>query len=372
MDSIIPLAPFVFGPFLATALFMPLVKQLAWALELVDRPTAAAHKSHEETTPYGGAIAIALGLSIGLFVCLPSLWAKLPTILDTHDTPWLLSIAWLSQEFLRQSALLTSLLGCGTALFFVGLADDWRGLSPLPRFVSQLAIIIFLVYTQQSFRLELFPGIPLVNAALTVLWIGAMTNAFNFLDNMDGLSAGIAAICLIGLAFAALMAGEAGIAVLCLSTFGALCGFLLYNLPPASIFMGDAGGLFLGFITSALSVYLSQICGSTNIETQLQWAPLLILAVPIYDFVSVNYLRIRSGQPPWVGDKNHISHRLVRLGLSRKNAVLAIYALTALTALAPLVALHPMVDDHWLWGAPVALGLLSLADAISYRPPTKP
>ncbi len=372
MDSIIPLAPFVFGPFLVAALFMPLVKQLAWALNLVDRPTTAAHKSHENTTPYGGAIAIALGLSIGLFLCVPLLLAKLPSLLDRHDTPWLLSTAWLSQEFLRQSALLTSVLGCGAALFFIGLADDWRGLAPLPRFVAQLTIITFLVYTQPSFRLELFPGIPLVNAALTVLWISTMTNAFNFLDNMDGLSAGIAAICLVFLAFASLMAGESGVAVLCLSLFGALCGFLLYNLPPASIFMGDAGSFFIGFTTSALCVYLSRICGSTSLDSRLQWAPLFILAVPVYDFISVNYLRIRNGQPPWIGDKNHISHRLVRLGLSRKNTVLAIYAYTALTALAPLVALHPAIDDNWLWGAPIALCLLAIADAIVYRPPAVP
>jgi len=369
MDSIIPLAPFVFGPFLFTALFMPLVKQLAWALGLVDLPAAAAHKSHEHTTPYGGAIAIALGLSIGLFLYLPSLLTKLPFLLDRHDIPWLLSVAWLSQEFLRQSALFTSLLGCGTALFFIGLADDWRGLPPLPRFVAQLAIIAFLVYAQPSFRLELLPDVPLVNAALTVLWIGTMTNAFNFLDNMDGLSAGIAAICLVLLAFASLLAGESGAAVLCLAIFGALCGFLLYNLPPASIFMGDAGGLFLGFITSTLSVYLSQIYGSTGLESQLQWAPLLILAIPIYDFTSVNYLRIRSGHLPWIGDKNHISHRLVRLGLSRKNAVLLIYVGTASTALAPLIALHPDTSHHWLWGAPFTLALFALIDTLTYHPP---
>jgi UDP-GlcNAc:undecaprenyl-phosphate GlcNAc-1-phosphate transferase len=369
MESIIPLAPFVFGPFLVTALFMPLVKQLAWALDLVDHPAAAAHKSHEHTTPYGGAIAIALGLSIGLFLCVPSLLAELPFLLDRHDIPWLLSVSWLSQEFLRQSVLFTSLLGCGFALFLIGLVDDWRGLAPLPRFVAQLAIITFLVYAQPAFRLELLPGVPLVNAALTVLWIGTMTNAFNFLDNMDGLSAGIAAIVLVFLAFAALMAGESGAAVLCLSTFGALCGFLLFNLPPASIFMGDAGGLFLGFITSALSAYLSQIYGSTGLEPQLQWAPLLILAIPIYDFSSVNYLRIRSGHPPWLGDKNHISHRLVRLGFSRKNAVIFIYIATPLIALAPLIALHPARSTHWLWGAPVALALLAIVDAVVYRRP---
>ncbi len=372
MDIILPLFPLVACPLIATALFLPLVKRLAWSLDLVDHPAAAAHKSHLKPTPYGGGLAIALGLSTTLFLCIPYLFAELPFSLGESDTPWLLSLTWLSREYLHQSALLTSLLGCGAALFLIGLADDWRGLPPLPRFVAQLAIITLLVYSQSDFRLGLLPTSGAASAALTVLWIGTMTNAFNFLDNMDGLSAGIAAICLIFFAFAALLAGESGVAVLCLTLFGALGGFLLYNLPPASIFMGDAGGLFLGFITSAVAVYLSQIYASISLDPSLNWAPLFILAVPIYDFLSVNFLRLKSGRPPWVGDKNHISHRLVRLGLSRQNAVLAIYLATVLTALPPLLALRPGASAAWIWITPMLLCALAIADRLSYRPPEAP
>ena len=134
--------------------------------------------------------------------------------------------------------------------------------------------------------------------------------------------------------------GEPGIAVICLMSFGACCGFLLYNLPPASIFMGDAGSLFLGYSISAIAAYLSQTYSETHIEPALRWAPILLVSIPIYDFISVNFLRIKRGQAPWIGDKNHISHRLVRLGLSRRGAVLCIYLATALSGLPSLLSIQ--------------------------------
>ncbi len=372
MESILPLAPFVVCSLLITAFCIPPVRRLAWALDLVDHPAAAAHKSHARATPYGGALAMALGLSIGLFVCVPSLIVELPALLASNDATWPLSSAWLGGEFLRQSDQLTSFLACGMALFLLGLIDDWHGMKPLTRLLAQLAFISLLVYAQPAFRLDLLPAMPLLNALLSVVWIGAMTNAFNFLDNMDGLSAGIGAICLVFLAFAALLAGEPGIAVVCLMSFGACCGFLLFNLPPASIFMGDAGGLFLGYATSAIAAYLSQTYSFASLQPALQWAPLLILAIPVYDFLSVNFLRIKSGRAPWIGDKNHISHRLVRLGLSRRGAVLLIYLVAALCGLPSLLSAQPTGNAAWLWCTPLALVLLALADVYSYRPPETP
>ena len=369
MDTILPLAPFVLFPLLLTALCIPPIKRLAQALDLVDHPTSAAHKSHAQPTPYGGALAIALGLSIGLFLCVPLLIVELPSMLGSTDRVWALSAAWLAGEFLIQSVVLTSFLGCGMGLFCIGLIDDWRSLSPLTRFVGQLAFIVLLIYTQPLFRLDLLPGMPLLNALLSVVWIGAMSNAFNFLDNMDGLSAGIGAICLVFLGFAALLAGEPGVAVVCLMCFGACCGFLLYNLPPASIFMGDAGSLFLGYTISAIAAYLSQNYSEMQIQPALRWGPLLLIAIPVYDFVSVNFLRIKRGQAPWVGDKNHISHRLVRLGLSRRSAVLCIYLATALSGLPSLLSAQPTGQTLWLWCTPIGLCLLALADTYWYRPP---
>ena len=145
MDNILPLAPFVLCPLFITPLCIPPIKRLAQALNLVDHPTSATHKSHTQPTPYGGALAIALGLSMGLFLCVPLLIVELPSMLGATDRVWTLSAAWLAGEFLIQSVVLTSFLGCGMGLFFIGLIDDWRGLSPLPRFLGQLAFIALLV-----------------------------------------------------------------------------------------------------------------------------------------------------------------------------------------------------------------------------------
>ena len=140
MDTILPLAPFVLCPLFITALCIPPIKRLAQALDLVDNPTSAAHKSHAQPTPYGGALAIALGLSIGLFLCVPLLIVELPAIVGATDRIWTLSAAWLAGEFLIQSVVLTSFLGCGMGIFFVGLIDDWRSLSPLTRFWDSLLL----------------------------------------------------------------------------------------------------------------------------------------------------------------------------------------------------------------------------------------
>ena len=368
MDSLLPLWPLVFGPLLITALAVPLVKQLAWRYNLVDHPGAGAHKSHEKPTPYGGAIAIVCGLLLCLHVALPYLVPILQQRAIADNSIWLLNLVLVAAGFIHQGADLSLLLAGGLALFLLGLADDWRSLPPLPRFIAQLLLITGIVIFLPACRLPFFPDAPILNMVLTILWITAMTNAFNFLDNMDGLSAGIAAINLIFLAFMALLARDFGLATFCLVLFGALCGFLLFNLPPATIFMGDGGGLFLGYSVSTTAVLLSQTYAEATLFAAHQLAPLLVLAIPVYDFVSVNLIRIRTGAKPWIGDKNHISHRLVRLGLSRRDSVLAIYLMTGLTGLPALLALR-FDELAWLGAGPLFIGLVAIADRLSYRSP---
>ena len=243
MDSLLPLWPLVLCPLLLTALTIPLIKRLAWRFDLVDRPETGAHKSHQRPTPYGGALGIACGLLLTLAVGLPHLLPILQQRAIAGNIVWLLGLVLIAGEFVHQAADFSLLLGGGLALLLLGLADDWRGLSPLPRLLMQLAIVATVVAALPSCRLALFPASPYLNMALTVLWLSAMTNAFNFLDNMDGLSAGIAAIALVFLAFIALLIRDFALATFCLTLFGAVCGFLLFNLPPATIFMGDAGAL---------------------------------------------------------------------------------------------------------------------------------
>jgi UDP-GlcNAc:undecaprenyl-phosphate/decaprenyl-phosphate GlcNAc-1-phosphate transferase len=316
----------LFGlPLLLSLLAVPPVRRLVWRLDLIDRPRDGAHKSHVRSTPYGGGIAIWFAALVPLLFF--PLYADAGNALFTP---------------------LFTLLACATLLFLTGLVDDWRGLQPLPRFSIQVLATFFLVATCPEFRLPLFTDIPILSLPLTALWIVALTNAFNFLDNMDGLSAGIAAAALIALGGMALLCGQPICAGLCLVLLGAVVGFLCYNFPPASIFMGDAGAFFLGFLVSGASLLLSNHFANTHAPLSHQLAPLLTLIVPLYDLLGVSVIRLKNGIPPWIGDKNHISHRLTDLGLSRRAAVLIIHAATLVTGLSALLAVRLSGPLSWI------------------------
>ncbi|NKB67020.1 MAG: hypothetical protein GKR89_08165 [Candidatus Latescibacteria bacterium] len=336
-----------------SAVLTPSARRLAWRWSLVDQPDGAAHKSHQQATPYGGGLAILLGvlLPLGLLVIYG---------LAVGGRQFLSGPFGELQVDIRMALLL---LGGGAVLFGVGLADDWRPLPPLPRFLIELAVVGLLVAIEPGFRLSFLSDNSLLAALLGLVWIVAMTNAFNFLDNMDGLTGGIAAILLACMGLVALSAGHHTSALLALLTAGACSGFLFYNFPPASIFMGDAGGFLLGFWAGSLSAWESQgltvAAGSVDWGWGLPLLPFFILGVPVYDFLSVILIRARNGMPPWIGDKNHISHRLVDLGLSRRSAVLVIYAFCVLTALPSLAVVHFRIDLIWL--VPVLLGVFLVA-----------
>ena len=314
---------------LATALLIWPTKRLAWRWNLVDQPAAAAHKSHRHPTPYGGGVAILLGVGVAL----------------------LAGQYWLPGLFPRESLLL---IGGGAILALLGLWDDWRGLSPFPRFAVQFLVAGALVTLCPQYRLPLLAQSPPLCAALSAIWLAAMANAFNFLDNMDGLSSGLAVIALLALGIMNLWMGNAAAALLALTLGGASIGFLFYNFPPASIFMGDAGGLLLGFVAGGLSAQLSHC----RPETSLCTAPLWVLLVPAYDLSSVVLIRLCRHLPPWRGDHNHLSHRLVRLGYSRRSAVLILYVLTLTSGLIALLALN--TENPWFL---LLLALLALLGA---------
>ena len=189
---------------------------------------------------------------------------------------------------------------------------------------------------------------------LTILWITGITNAFNFLDNMDGLSSGVAAVC--GLAFlvTAVLIGQWFVAGMLAMLVGALVGFLCFNFSPASIFMGDSGSLVIGFVLGSLTVRPTYLMPGMEIEKH--WyallTPLVVLAVPIYDLVVVSIIRLSHGKSPFVGDTNHFSHRLVRRGMSRRTAVLCIWLVTAATSIAAI--LLPRVGD-WISASMILL-----------------
>jgi UDP-GlcNAc:undecaprenyl-phosphate GlcNAc-1-phosphate transferase len=324
---------------------------------LLDHPNQ--RKVHRVPVPLGGGVAIAAG------VLLPfSLGTLFLLLLD--DT----TLSNLLPEFAAQHvgglrhrlSGLWVLLAGAAVLAALGLVDDRRGVDWRIRLAVQFTVATVCVATQ-GWRLTAYLDAgqvgSLVTVALTVFWIVALINSFNMLDNMDGLSAGVAAIAASILATVMLISPAAPqpqlfVAGFLLVLVGALLGFLFHNRPPAKIFMGDAGSYFVGF-SIAIATLLATFAGysPTAPAPHAVLAPLCVMAVPLYDMTTVIWIRLREGRSPFEADKNHFSHRLVELGLTKTQAVLTIYLTTATCGLGSLL-LH-QVD---LFGAAVIVLLV--------------
>jgi UDP-GlcNAc:undecaprenyl-phosphate GlcNAc-1-phosphate transferase len=223
----------------------------------------------------------------------------------------------------------------------LGLTDDKRGLPWQARLGVQTAIAAAVVLGR-GWQLTFFVEVPWLTSLISIVWIVGMVNSFNMLDNMNGLSAGVGTIAagmlaavLLTVPDPATQAPQLFVAGTLLLLTGGLIGFLWHNFPQAKLFMGDAGSYFLGFMLAVLAM-LATFSGG-NLPKHAVLAPLCILAVPLYDTITVLAIRIRSGKSPFEGDKNHLSHRLVDLGLSPTQAVLTIWLMTLATGLPALV-----------------------------------
>ncbi len=237
------------------------------------------------------------------------------------------------------------LMGGALVLHVLGLIDDRRALGPwlkLGVMLAAAAAVVLLTDTRLLTLLDGRVGGAWASIVLTVLWIAVVTNAMNFLDNMDGLSGGVGLVAS-GLLMAATLGGPSPqwfIAGTLGLLAGSLLGFLVFNAPwpwrraGASIFMGDGGSVVLGFVLAVLTARLTYIEPGAGAD---RWyavlLPVVVLAVPLYDLVVVSVLRLRAGRSPLVGDLNHLSHRLVRRGLSKRDAVYLIWGLTLATAI---------------------------------------
>ncbi len=222
-------------------------------------------------------------------------------------------------------------MAAALALHLTGLWDDRKGLGPLSKLLIQTVAVTAAVLFA-DIRVELFIDNKIVTTALSVLWIMVIVNAFNFLDNMDGLSAGIAVIACGVLFVAAAMAGQVFVGAMGLVVVGSLCGFLVFNFPPARIFMGDGGSLVVGFFVALLTLRTTYYHQDVGGGLFVVFMPLVVMAVPLYDFASVIFLRLSHGKNPLVGDTQHFSHRLRRRGLSDTQTVLTLYLATLCTA----------------------------------------
>jgi UDP-GlcNAc:undecaprenyl-phosphate/decaprenyl-phosphate GlcNAc-1-phosphate transferase len=312
------------------------MRVIAPKIGLIDHP--AARKVHVVPTPLGGGIGIVTG------VVIPLLGAYLAArFLLQHPQlrAKLLDDAGLRLEgVLDRSTQLWCVLAGGLLLSAIGLIDDRKNLHWLPRLFVQIGVACALVFGADV-HATVFAPQPWIGQVLSVFWILVLVNAFNFLDNMDGLSAGIALIAAVVMASVMLNSTEEPrwlVAGLMLVLVGSLVGFLCHNWHPARIFMGDTGSYFIGLLMASatlLGTYYEYDEASEYRHVVL--APLCILAIPLYDFCSVMIIRSLQGRSPFHADKSHFSHRLVEVGLRPRDAVLTVHLATLTTGLAALL-----------------------------------
>ena len=274
----------------------PYTSKLAYRWGILDRPDPTiGHKRHAITTPYLGGVAIVAGTAAGCVMLIPIRVSKL-------DTP-------------RQLVLGILLAG---ALGLIGLFDDIR---PSPRSFRLLAQVAAAAGAWiLGFRVEAAPWEEL-NAALSMLWLIGITNAFNLLDNMDGLSAGMAGVSAFSFMALAGLGDLWVLAVIAAALAGGAFGFLIHNKHPAKVFMGDAGSLFIGFSLALIGLELR----FDNLLQVTFLIPIVVLGVPILDTAIVVISRLRAGLSPFLGARDHISHRLVTIGLTVRTAVGLLY-----------------------------------------------
>ncbi len=320
------------------------MRRIAPRLGLIDAP--AARKVHKTATPLGGGVAVWAATVLCIAGAVGAAWLVLRGILPTGWVPEPLAVH--TPGVLSVIPKIVAVLGAATLVAAVGLADDFRPVPWPPRLVAQFLAAGIVVAA--GVRVTLFVSQPWFGAVATVFWIALLVNSFNFLDNMNGLSAGIALTA--NAVLAALMLSAARepqwfVAGASLVLAGSLGGFLVHNWR-GRIFLGDAGSYFVGLMTATLTVaatFYEPSSGSRHVVL----APLCLLAIPLYDFASVMLIRLSHGRSPFQPDKSHFSHRLVELGLSPPRAVLTILLATLTTGLASLVLYQvPGWPGAWL------------------------
>jgi UDP-GlcNAc:undecaprenyl-phosphate GlcNAc-1-phosphate transferase len=323
------------GSFVLSVILTVVAKKLAVRAGLVAQP--AEDRYHRTVVPLGGGIAIFSTISIIIFAAIALVeFLAVPGHLD-----WLgQSVTVHTDGFLSKIGQLMIILLVVLVLFALGLWDDKKHLSPFFKLTVQFAVAIIAAFFA-DIRVELFIESKVVTSLLSAVWIVLIINAFNFLDNMDGASAGIAVIASsILFAASAISAALSGqdfqvfIGGLALVFIGTLLGFLVFNFPPAKIFMGDAGSLVVGFFVALLTLRTTYYYHRAQSgQGYAVFLPLLVMAVPLYDFISVTLLRIRQGRSPFIGDTQHFSHRLKKHGLTDTQTVLTLYLATLCTGL---------------------------------------
>jgi len=304
----------------------PILREAALQLGIVDKPDGKL-KKHEDAIPYLGGIAVfaAYLLTIGIL-----------TDFDDRETLGLL------------------LSGCIALL--VGLIDDFGAMTPKQKMLGQILAALVLVKSGTFIKLAFLPiyiAIP-----LTILWVVAVTNAFNIIDIMDGLASGVAAVAAVSIAVANHLAGRDSQAFLAAVLAGAAIGFLRHNFHPARIFLGDAGSMFIGFMLAALSMN----AGFTRVNPLAVISPVLILGIPLFDLMLVMFIRWRKGIPMTKGSPDHFALRLRRCNLTVRETAITTYIVGFLLGFVALL----MSNIQLGWALAAVGGTMSLAALSAY------
>jgi len=309
--------------FLLAVLATPAIRRVALGFGMVDRP--AERKLHATPVPLLGGVAIYSAV-IGSLLLFPDSKGLVQL------TGIVLGASWIS---------------------FWGLWDDRFGLPPIVKLLAQVVagVILIAVGVQVS-----LPVPDWADITLTLLWVVVITNAFNLLDNMDGLSSGVAAVAAAWIMLMAAMNGQFLVGGLAAAVLGACLGFLIHNFNPARIFMGDSGSLFLGFLMAVLGIKLRF---PANVNWVTWMVPLLVLGVPVFDTTLVFVSRLRRRKNPFTTPgKDHVSHRLTRIGWTRREVVLLLYlAGCALGGIATFVSLAAPLSAYLIIAAVIVLAL---------------
>ena len=300
------------------ALFMtPVFAAIARKTGFLDVP-ASNHKKHVTATPLLGGAAMFTSWIIALGAGIAAVrWELLP----------LAPLQGIMPGMLHALSNLGVIAGCAALAVLLGLWDDKFAMSAAAKFGGQF-IIALLVTLYGGVRINIFVENQFAVVAATVFWIMLMMNSINFFDNMDGLAAGVIAIALGIFAVIAELNGQFFIAAISALSCGVCCGFWFYNMAPAKIFMGDSGSHFLGFLAAVTAAEISFFDISYSLSRFPVLIPLLVLALPLFDTAMVVVIRTLNKKPFWIGDHNHISHRFVRMGMSRPLAVLLVHLLS--------------------------------------------
>lgn len=325
----------------------PVFQKLAEKTDFMDRPKKEDHKRHAKAIPLLGGAAMFTAWAGAILAGIIMIFSW-----NSHGQMPPALAAYVPNVTAISGRLFFICLGAFLAML-LGLLDDRFGMSAKLKLLGQIVVAIIAV-TLGGVQISVFINHQLVTWVISIFWFVLIINAINFFDNMDGLAVGTSAIAMMFFTITAAINQQYFIATLAALSTGVATGFWFYNHSPATIFMGDSGSHFLGYMLAVLSSSVTYFSHDTSLTRLPILIPMFILAIPLFDSLAVVMIRLKNKKPIYIGDHNHISHRFVKMGMSRKRAVQLVHLLEVIIGLSVL----PL-----LWGD-LKTALVILAQAL--------